>query len=503
MSRDIKGTSLIELNDGLERAVRRCKRQLLSEISEAETRAVTTAIRISNSIRQAQREINTRMDNVSKNLTNRIESVQRQLGARIDDQARKNAEELHKLDQRHTRALLDLTDAVFDAMEAQDARIDKEVSRIDHNIGVLSKGLKSVNDGMRDLAASTNRRFNEQQQQITAIQGDIKKIFERQANGTNTKLLAAGTALALLEAIRERTDVERFAPRHMLESIALKEERLRNIARYPDSCTITDANNLIDEALVLENEAIRRRNEWEPLHKAALSSALAVLQLLENAETIKVPSLYEDSEEDLKADYWTHGKYGETLKEIRQIKDDIERMPVDKERLQQLQERIDTLRRQSEYLIIEAAELGTLSEQRIIISNDVLNAMVRQGWELKGDPDYMGGEEESDWREGTFAVLSKPGTGEEVSILVLPEEKNGKKGNQIILHRNDELKESDGAFHTRMEEIKREIEKSGYKLGDLREPSHGGKGKIDQLRSHDGMRSKGAAQKLQKTLSQN
>ncbi len=504
MSRDIKGTSLDELNDGLERAVRRCKSQLLSEISNAEARAVTTAIRTANdNIRWAQKEINSRMDSVNRTLTNRIEATQRQLGARIDDQARRTAEELQRLDSRHTRALMDLTDAVFDAMEAQDARIEKEVSRLDQNIGVLSKGLKSVNDGMRDLAATTNRRFNEQQQQITAIQGDIKKIFERQAADTNARLLAAGTALALLDAIRERTDVERFAPRHMLESIALKEERLRNIARNPDSCTITDANNLIDEALVMENEAIRRRNEWEPLHNAALSSALAVLQLLEKSETLKVPSLYDDSEEDLKADYWTHGKYGETLREIRRIKDEIEKMPVDKERLQQLRTRVDELQRQSENLIIEAAELGTLSEQRVIISNDVLNAMVRQGWELKGDPDYMGGEEESDWREGTFAVLTKPGTGEEVSILVLPEEKNGKKGNQIIFHRNDDLQESAGVFQTRMEEIKREIEKSGYKLGALREPKHGGDGKIDQLRSRDGMRSKGAARKLQQTLSGN
>lgn len=504
MSRDIKGTSLNELNDGLERAVRRCKGQLLSEISDAESRAVRTAIRTANdNIWRTQKEINSRMDTVNRNLTSRIESTQRQLGARIDEQARQTAEDLQRLDRRHTQALMDLTDAVFDAMEAQDARIDKEVSRLDRNIGILSKGLKSVNDGMRDLANSTNRRFNEQQQQINAVQSDIKKIFERQANDTNTKLLAAGTALALLDAIRERTDVERFAPRHMLESIVLKEERLRNIARNPDSCTITDANNLIDEALVLENEAIRRRNEWEPLHKAALSSALAVLQLLERSETIKVPSLYDESEEDLKADYWTHGKYGETLKEIRKIRDEIEKMPVDKDRLHQLHKRVEELQRQSENMIIEAAELGTLSEQRVIISNDVLNAMIRQGWELKGDPDYMGGEEESDWREGTFAVLSKPGTGEEVSILVLPEEKNGKKGNQIIFHRNDNLQESAGTFQTRMEEIKREIEKSGYKLGALREPGHGGDGKIEQLRSREGMRQKGASQKLQRTLSNN
>ena len=115
----------------------------------------------------------------------------------------------------------------------------------------------------------------------------------------------------------------------------------------------------------------------------------------------------------------------------------------------------------------------------------------------------MGGEEDSDWREGTFAVLSKPRTGEEVSILVMPEEKNGVTGTQIIFHRNDNRNESAGAFQARMEEIKREIEKSGYKLGALREPVHSGTGKIDRLRTSESMRRKGAAQELHRTLSQN
>ena len=161
---------------------------------------------------------------------------------------------------------------------------------------------------------------------------------------------------------------------------------------------------------------------------------------------------------------------------------------------------METLQHQAESLIIEASELGTLSEQRVIVSNDVLNAMTKQGWELKSDPDFMGGETDNDWREGTFAVLHKPNTGEEVSILVLPEEKDGKKGNQIIFHRNDDLLESASAFQTRMEEIKREIEKSGYKLGALREPEHGD-GKVEQLRSRDAMSKRGASEKLRAILS--
>ncbi|MDE6121014.1 MAG: hypothetical protein K2F63_04420 [Muribaculaceae bacterium] len=501
MSRDIKGTSLTELNDGLDRAVRRCKNQLTSAIADAERSAVRSAVKISNeNILKAQRETQNRIDSATRNLSSRIENTQRQLGAKIDQQSRKLADDIARLDRRHTAAIEELTDSVFDAMNAQNNYIESRISHLDKNISILDAGLKEISQGMNDLSRQTNERFARQQKEITLIQSEVKAIFDRQAADVNSRLLAAGAALALLDAVRERTDVERFAPRHMLESIALKEERLRRIGNNPDSCTITDANILIDEALVMENEAIRLRNEWESVHKSALMSALAVLKLLQTSETIKVPSLYGESEEELKADYWTHGAHRRVLNEISLLKEQIENAPADIALLKDLKAKVDILQRQAENIIIEAAELGTLSEQRVIVSNDVLEAMINQGWELKGDPDFLGGEEDCDWREGTFAVLHKPNTGEEVSILVLPEEKNGRKGNQIIFHRNDDLMESAGAFQSRMEEIKREIEKSGYKLGALHEPEHGD-GKVEQLRNHDAMRRRGAAEKLKATLS--
>ncbi|MDE5882524.1 MAG: hypothetical protein K2H60_12410 [Muribaculaceae bacterium] len=501
MSDDIKGTSLRELNDGLERAVRRCKNQLSQTIAIAESNAVRSAVNVANNnIRRAQQDMQAQLETASRHLSSRIEATQRQLGARIDQQARKLTQDLEALDRRHTKALGDLANSVSQAMENQNRYIESQINRLDKNIGILNSGLNAVNQGLQDLASQTQSRFQAQQREIKSIQSDVKSIFDKQQADTNSKLLAAGAALAMLEAIRARTDVNRYAPKHMLDSIALKEQRLRHISRNPDACTITDANNLIDEALVMENEAIRRRNEWEPLHQAALSSALAVLKLLQDSETVKVPSLYDDADESLKANYWTHGAYERTLHEINQLKQQIENAPVDKELLKELHRQVEALQRQAEKLIIEAAELGTLSEQRVIVSNDVLNAMINQGWELKGDPDFMGGEEDSDWREGTFAVLHKPNTGEEVSILVLPEERDGKRGNQIIFHRNDNIRSSSGSFQSRMEEIKREIEKSGYKLGALHEPEHGD-GKVEQLRNSSSMRRRGAAEQLRRTLS--
>ncbi|MBO8460535.1 MAG: hypothetical protein IAA73_09410 [Bacteroidetes bacterium] len=502
MSRDIKGTSLNELNDGLERAIKRAKNQLNESIAKSQEEAIKKAIQESSEkTRRMGEELNTRVSKVSQDLGNRIEKVQRQLGAKIDQQSKEISLQLEEMDRQHSLNLLNLSDTVNNAIEKQNKHIITEVNRLDKNINILSNGLQSIANDITILTKEVDNRFNQQEEAITRLKNSLQSLLEKQNNNTNNKLLAAGAALALLESVRERTNVSKFAPREILDRIALKEKRLRSIGNNPDSCTISDANDLIDEIIVMENEAIRRRCEWEPKHNATLSAAIAVLKLLEQAENIKVPSLYEEgTEEELKADYWTHGAYKQTIDEIKKLKIEIDNMPPDLMRLKEIQDKVASLQQMAEKLIIEASELGTLSEQRVIISNDILNAMIRQGWELKEEPDFLGGIEESDWREGTFAILRKPGTGEEISILILPEEKNGKKGNQIIFHRNDELNESAGAFQSRMEEIKREIEKSGYKLGELREPRHGD-GKVEQLRRAADMRQKGAAKKLQQTLS--
>ena len=460
MSRDFKGTSLVELNDGLEKAIGRCKSQLLKQIRDAENAAVAKAMKNADKqIRSAQELNKKRLEQMSKTLMDRIERTQRSLGARIDANAEATSREIKNLDWQHTRALQMLAD-----------KMDGE--------------------------------FRQQQQEIKRVRDDVQRIFQERERDTNSKLVAAGAALALLDAIRERTPVGKFAPQDILDRVAMKEGRLRNLRSNPNACTISDVNDLVDESLVMENEAVRRRNEWEPVYRDVLSSAMGVIDLLESAEKISVPSLYDETQqEELKANYWTHGEYDKILEEIRSVKADIENAPADIAVLKELDGKVEKLKLKANAILKDAAELGMLSEQRVIISNDVLNVMIDQGWELKGDPDFMGGDEESDWREGTFAVLSKPATGEELSILVLPEDEvGGEKRNQIIFHRNDDMQESGLAFQTRMEQIKREIEKSGYRLGELTEPNQGG-GKIEQLRSADSMKKKGAAKQLRESIS--
>lgn len=495
MSRDVKRLDLNSVNDGLERAIRRSNNQLTQLIIEREREAIKIATQnAQDESRRHQRETDERIRRVSQDMESRIERVQSNLGARIDSQAREMNRQLARLDRRHTEALQAVNDNLWDALDQQGKAIQREVERIDSNIEVLTNGLQ-------ELAADVDRRFDEQDQRINTIVGDVRRLFDLREADDNTKILAAGQALALLEAIRERTPIKRFAPLEIRDRVAQMERRLQDVRNNPASVTISDANALIDEAIVMEKAAQREQAQWQAKQHTALTAARALLRIMQDNMNLEVNSIYDENQkEELQTDYWTHGAFSKLDKEIRELEQRIESGLLDLNELDEAIGKLKQLQQEADNLVKKAAELGSLSERRVIVSNDILNVMIGQGWELKEAPGFMGGDDEEDIREGTFAILRNRAVGEELSILVLPEERGDKMVNQIIFHRNDDTIEAPNAFHARMEQIKREIEKSGYKLGQLGEPQGGGDGKIPQLQEGSQLRQKGASQKVNARL---
>ena len=505
MSDDIKGTSLRQLNDGLRTAINRSERKLTSEINDMGRAAVRVAAEnTSRQVRDAQRQMQQRIDDAQRSLSGRIADVQRSLGARIDQNARDAAQRMADLDRRHTAAINNLSENVFSAIEAQGQYIDKQIERIDRNTATLAAGLAAVRNNLNDLQADVDRRFGAQQSQINSLRSDVQSLFDARQADTNARLLAAGQALALLETVRQRTDVGRFAPRHMLDAVGMAEARLREAAKHPDTITVSDANSLIDQALVMENEAVRERMKWEAKQKAALTAVDALLRLMQDSMKLEVDSIYDASQkEELQTNYWTHGRYGDLEKEIAAVKARITDPSVSLDELDRLMQRTEELERQSAALREEAVRLGFLSEGRVAVTNDILNAMVAQGWELADDDaGYMGSDSQAeDAREGTFAVLRKAATGESLSIFIVPEqEADGETRNRINFHRNDSRIEAPGAFATRMRQICREIEKSGHKLGQLDEPAAGGTGKLRGADNPAQLRARGGASSLRPGL---
>lgn len=502
MSRDVKSTDINGINDGLERAIRRLNNKLTTEIKQSEQRAIQVATRnASDEIRRNKREIDERIIRINSNMEARIETVQRNLGARIDAQAKEMNRQFAQLDCRHTEALQQVSDTLWDALEKQEKVVQMEVERIDRNIGVLANGLEQLSSGLHELERDVDRRFDEQEQRITAISRDVKKMFDARQADNNAKILAAGQALAILEAIRDRTPVDRFAPIEIRDRVAQKESRLLNVGNNPSSFTISDANALIDEAIVMEKAAQREQARWMAKQHIALMAANALLRMMQESMLLKVSSIYDESQqEELQTDYWTHGAFSKIELEVRQLEQRIESGQLSVNELEEAINKLQQLQKKADELRMKAAELGILSENRVIVSNDILNVMVAQGWELIEAPGFMGGETDEDMREGTFAILRKTATGEELSILVKPEERGNEVVNTIIFHRNDETIEAPTAFQTRMEQIKREIERSGYQLGQLGDPQCGGDGKIPQLRQGNSLRKAGASTQLENSL---
>lgn len=498
MSRDVKSTTLDGINDGLERGINRLRGQLQWEIRNTEQRVLNQADQNARwMIDDARREMYETMDILQNDLGDRIERMQRNLGARIDDNARQMRKNLSDLDKKHTQALRGLRDEIYDALDKQSEAMEVMQEEIES----LADGLNTLNNNLNQLESNVNKRFQNQQQQINTINANVKNLYDLRQQDENNKLLAAGEALALLETIRQRTPVARFAPQSMQDKVALLEQRLRGIKDHPGSCTISDANNLIDEALVMEAEATREHLKWQAKHKMAKTMVDALLQLMQDNMNLKVNSIYDESKkEELQADYWTHGKYSQLEHQIKEVQKRIDSGQPDMAELDMLIDRLNKMKDQADALREEAVNLGILSECRVAVSNDILNAMLDQGWELKDDPGFMGGEEDDDCREGTYAVLERASTGEKLSILILPEEQNGKMVNKIIFHRNDDRVEAEGAFQTRMEQIKREIEKSGHKLGSIKAPACGGDGQIPQLKDPQKLRRKGAAKDVDKAV---
>lgn len=506
MSRDVKEFTIKGVNDGLEKGISRAKCQLLEEIKFKSEQAVCEATnRAAEMTERTRKDILGRLECIQNDMDERIEREQRIIGARIDNNARQLNRRLANIEQQHTESLTKMRNQLYDAIDAQGKEMKHEVERLDHNINILANGLRNIEGNMLDLQRDMNTKFDVQQQQINTLNANVQTLYDSKKNDENEKMLAAGAALAILDAIKERSPIKRFAPQYMQEEVAFIENRLRNIKNNPSSCTVSDANILMDKALVMENEALRTEAQWQVHFDLAVRMADSILLMMAEENDPQINSIYEEVTDDekisLQTDYWTHGAYDALRKEIEQIKKRINSKEPDITEFETIIDKLQQLEVKAAQMREQAANLGILSEERVAVTNDILNSMLASGWELKDAPGYLGGEkDDEDMREGTFAVLKKNVSNEELSILILPEQQGDKVKNKIVVHRNDDKPESGMAFMSRMNEIKKEIEKSGHKVGDVCAPACGGDGKILELCDAQSLGKSGSSNEIKKAL---
>ncbi|MEI2757333.1 MAG: hypothetical protein V9F46_12870 [Chitinophagaceae bacterium] len=155
---------------------------------------------------------------------------------------------------------------------------------------------------------------------------------------------------------------------------------------------------------------MKNQLRFEAMHNLVLKEAADLLQTMgKNRNEIFFTDeagekINDKNNNDIKIeiDYWTQGKYSELEKEATALKTELETLrdkpELTEERLKQILSDVAILKEEQNRLVKLALQRGIASEQRIAISEDIINAMLQQGFELKtlnnGDPahNYMGGE---------------------------------------------------------------------------------------------------------------
>lgn len=339
--------------------------------------------------------------------------------------------------------------------------------------------------------------------QLDPIQVNIHDIFQRFESEDKLAQEMTSFLKALLKVVKQRTPVDRYTP-DQLRNI---ERRLRDLlnSNHPAASNIATADNLLHDILEMEEEAVKLKIKHDQLVETTKARLEAVLTVINQNRIITVDRNEEKAE--IETNFWTRNGYEDIQKRLEDLQHQLKEHSEDMadEEVETLLKRIEEENQNALACMQEAIRLAILSQSRAEISLDIVNAMIRQGYILKsenGDDafDYMGGEIPCDWREGFFAILQDPRTGDEISVMVTPNE-NG-KDNDIAFHLNGEdgIK-TECQYIDDLKRIREEIMKSGYQLGEIEAPSDGGDERMPLLESVESLREAGSTEQLRKRMS--
>lgn len=259
------------------------------------------------------------------------------------------------------------------------------------------------------------------------------------------------------------------------------------------------AQNLRYDMLELQENAQKKQTVFNFLYAAALSNAEALLEVMHhNREKSyftnnKGEPILDASGNPIKVeiDYWTEGEYSRIEQEVRDIRQELidhkDASELTKEKTEELLAGIKDLETRQNSLVTTAAYRGILSEERLLLSEHIINALQKNNFELKVGENgeyqhnYLGNLDkgrETDPREGVYAVL-KNADGVEITVIVNPDESF--QTNQVVYHRNDENTDNPDELLRTIEFIHNSIGSDQYKMSAPKPPAETGDVQIPGL----------------------
>lgn len=165
-------------------------------------------------------------------------------------------------------------------------------------------------------------------------------------------------------------------------------------------------------------------------------------------------------------DFWSKGEFGQLEKELCDYKKELESIQS-ASRIVEIERRSREIEGRFLQITAESVAKEILSEERVETVEDIINAMMKTGWILKGikkgnpENSFMGGKVDRDWREGVFAIMEN-NMGEEVTIIVAPVSNTH---NRIIVYQHSDTPHL--LSERIMVSLDRELDEEGYYIDEM------------------------------------
>ena len=451
--------------------VRQLQQELERQLRSAQDSAASASME---RVREVQRRQAQQMNESITSLNERINA--------LDETARRNLEEM---DRHHREQLSHLTDRVYEDINTAQQRLANSVSRqIDHlasdvsdqlqgldtriqsqqrDINAINEQMDVLTQGIGEIVADIDQHFERNEQEIASIQ---QRFADEDANAR----AAVDMARALMETVKQRTLLDRFAPGYEAQDLRHRIDSL--VQSHNHGAVLTaQAEEAITQIWQVESHATQEKAKHDAMVEITQTQVERVLTVINENREIEQPV---EGGEPMKVEneFWSEGEYGRLEQELAGLKAELE----DRYNTKLTKERIEAIARRSAEIEGRILQIGAesvakaiLSEARVETVEDIVNAMESKGWTLKGgevDPqfNYMGGEVDHDWRKGVCAVLEN-NLDEEITVIVDPDETNSQ--NRLIVHQEtSKTGMTEKKVHEQMQTIQNQMRDLGYELGE-------------------------------------
>lgn len=409
------------------------------------------------------------METVIGNTNSRMAEMELQHRKAIIKQAKKFNKALHQQGEAFTEQLMHQSSALSEEivrntdtlrmeMREQGAHLNQRINK------VRNETIKMVNQLTKDVSAAfevQGQRISDVEGNVVEIQKDLKGVWNeintmiRKENAqVDAAVLNVESCQAIWNCLQTDTAVRKFESAKLPGLHNKLQNLIQNSMTSPQTVDAL-AQSARFEMLEVQESAQKQQFVFNYLYVSTLSETEALLKIMHHNRN-KTFFTDEQGEQILdtegnpvqvEVNFWANGEFSRVEKEAASIKEELtqnkDAAELSLERVEALMAKVKELEIEQANLVTTAAYRGIQSEQRVMLSEDIIGALQQKNYEIKRSPDggvehnYLGSEEkktEQDPREGVFAILESP-DGVEITVIVDADESN--KGNQITFHRND------------------------------------------------------------------